>query len=94
VDAIKDKKNGIKLNSTEMDSKDRKRWAKFRKNESNTITGAEVTLISELHAKYFNHKYWRLCTCNPKKAQLWISQLNDLYDETTPKRGRPKKKEK
>ena len=75
-----------------MDRTDRKKWTEFRKNKSNTIQGSEVTLISELHAKYFNHKYYRLCTCNPKKAQLWISELNDLYDATKPK-GRKKKEQ-
>lgn len=63
-----------------MELTDIKWWREFRAKNSNTISGSEVKKISELHAKYFNHKYQKLCTCNPKQAQSYINDLNELYN--------------
>ena len=64
-----------------MEKVDRIDWEKFRAGTSNKLTHAEVVLISELHAKYFKHKFKIPCSCSPKRIQGWIEQLNDIYDE-------------
>ena len=55
-------------------------WSKFRENKKDTLEGNEFELICQLHAKYYNHKYHKPCTCNPKKIKLWIKQLNIIWD--------------
>jgi len=74
-----------------MTGEDRKRWKEFRDGMTNTVSKDEVTMISELHAKYFNHRYKRICTCSPKTVQKWVNDLNELYLLTAPKRGRKPK---
>ena len=64
-----------------MDKKDRIDWLKFTSVVSQKITSAELRMISELHAKYFNHKMKIPCTCSPKRIQVWIEDLNKLYNE-------------
>ena len=62
-----------------MNEQDKQWWETFRLTESNTISGEEHTKISELHAIYFNHTYYKPCGCNAKKIQRWIDDLNKLY---------------
>lgn len=64
---------------TEMNKLDKIDWGKFRDGLSNTLQPNEFELICQLHAKYFNHKYYKPCSCNPKEIKRWISQLNELY---------------
>ena len=54
-------------------------WEAFRQEKKNTITSEEYEMVSRLHSKYFNHRYYKPCTCNPKTIQEWIENLNDLY---------------
>ena len=54
-------------------------WASFRENLRNTIENSEYKYISELHAKYFNHKLNYPCKCNPKIIQSYIDDLNELF---------------
>jgi hypothetical protein len=54
-------------------------WEKFRETSSNTLSTEEFELICKLHAEYFNHRYYKPCTCNPKEIKRWISQLNELF---------------
>ena len=55
-------------------------WSDFRSELKNTLQPNEFELICELHAKYYNHKYHKPCTCNPKKIKLWIKQLNIIWN--------------
>ena len=64
---------------TEMNREDYLMWEKFRENTKNTLEAEEFELICRLHAKYFNHRYYKPCTCNPKEIKRWISQLNEFY---------------
>lgn len=62
-----------------MEENDRKRW--LDANTSGSSLGYyERHLISELHAKYFNHKMTVLgsCPCNAKTFKKWIADLNSL----------------
>lgn len=80
--------NGIKLKLTEVKSEEMERfdlldWEKFNAEVKSTISPEDVKLISELHSKYFKHKFHIPCSCNPKTIVRWIDDLNKLYDEST-----------
>ena len=64
-----------------MDKIDKKDWEKFRTNTKNVLSKEEFTMICELHAKYFNHTFYKPCTCSPKTIKSWIAQLNDIYEQ-------------
>lgn len=64
---------------TEMNREDYLMWEKFRENTKNTLEAEEFELICRLHAKYFNHRYYKPCTCNPKEIKRWISELNEFF---------------
>jgi hypothetical protein len=64
-----------------MDEIDKKDWEKFRGSPKNVLSKDEFTMICELHAKYFNHTFYKPCTCSPKTIKSWIAQLNDLYEQ-------------
>jgi hypothetical protein len=36
-------------------------------------------MIAEYYADVFNRKYWKPCTCNKKKYQQWIKELNNHW---------------
>ncbi len=77
---IKGERTGIKLHLIDMEERDKKDWEKFRANTSDRIVREEVELISQLHSKYFKHKYKVPCSCSPKTIQGWIEDLNDVYN--------------
>jgi hypothetical protein len=37
-------------------------------------------VIAYLHAKYFKHSFYKPCTCSGKTWQMWVAQLNDIYE--------------
>jgi|TARA_R110000868_G_scaffold343173_1_gene604246 hypothetical protein len=55
-------------------------WSDFRAVKKQTLSAQEFELVCQLHAKYYNHKYEKPCTCNPRKIKLWITQLNIIWD--------------
>ena len=57
------------------------RWSEAKKRISTKISNADFILVMELHAKYFNHKYKKICTCNKRIIRLWIQQLNKYFDK-------------
>lgn len=64
---------------TEMSREDYLMWEKFREDPKNTLQPKEFELICRLHAKYFKHRYYKPCTCNPKEIKKWISELNEFF---------------
>jgi hypothetical protein len=64
-----------------MDKIDKKDWEKFRSSQKNVLSKKEFTMVCELHAKYFNHTFYKPCTCSPKTIKSWIAQLNDIYEQ-------------
>lgn len=62
------------------DKYDYKDWHTFRIHKKTTITGAEFKMVCELHAKYYKHKFNKICTCNPKKINRWIKELNVIFN--------------
>jgi len=55
-------------------------WSDFRSEPKSTLQPNEFELICQLHSVYYNHKYVKPCTCNPKKIKLWIKQLNVIWN--------------
>jgi len=62
-----------------MTREDRKRWKAFKEIGKETITHEEFKMICEVHANMFNHKYHTFCSCNGRKAQQWINEINEVY---------------
>ena len=68
-----------------MDEIDKKDWYKFRCGKKNSLSNNEYTLVSQLHSKYFKHRFYKPCTCNPNTIKTWIGQLNELYENDSSK---------
>lgn len=66
-----------------MEELDKIDWNKFRNSLSSKISRNQYELICKLHSKYYNHSYYKPCTCNPKTIKTWIAQLNDIYETNT-----------
>jgi len=60
--------------------KDFKIWTQFREVKKQTLSDVEYKLNCSLHAEYYNHKYYRPCTCSPAKIKSWIKELNIIWD--------------
>lgn len=63
-----------------MEELDKLDWNTFRLQVNNKLNKQQFELVCTLHAKYFNHKYHKPCSCSPKKIISWIDDLNNLYD--------------
>ena len=59
---------------------DFKDWEQFRLSKKSTISREEFEMVCQLHATYYNHKYYEPCTCNPKLINKWIKELNVVWD--------------
>tara|TARA_R110000796_G_scaffold111660_4_gene223207 strand:- start:1909 stop:2124 length:216 start_codon:yes stop_codon:yes gene_type:complete len=62
------------------DKNDYKLWKKFRVHKSDTISRVEYRLVCILHSQYYEHNYQEPCTCDPKKINRWIKDLNIIWD--------------
>jgi|TARA_R110002153_G_scaffold98322_1_gene233335 hypothetical protein len=63
-----------------MDKADKIDWELFTASDSPKLSSEEVTMIAQLHAKYFKHRFKVPCSCSPKRIQKWIEDLNKFYD--------------
>jgi hypothetical protein len=83
---MKEDSVGISTNLNEVQMKvkmtkdDLENWKKFRSSKSSRISKNEVELIAKLYSKYMNKKYVVPCTCNGKRIQGWIDQINKVYE--------------
>tara|TARA_R110000787_G_scaffold67113_2_gene150391 strand:- start:2005 stop:2217 length:213 start_codon:yes stop_codon:yes gene_type:complete len=59
---------------------DYKLWKAFRISKSDTLSPIEFRMVCLLHSQYYQHKYEKPCTCNPKKINKWIKDLNIIWD--------------
>ena len=59
---------------------DRKDWEIFRMGKKHELSSAEFDLLCLLHAKYYTHKFYKPCTCNPKVINKWITDMNIIWD--------------
>ena len=65
-----------------MVKEDRLDWYKFLAEVKHSLNRDQFQLVCELHAKYFNHKFYKPCTCSPKTIKQWINDITKLYDKT------------
>jgi len=63
-----------------MEAQDQANWEKFREKKRNTLTNKEYEMICDMHARYFQHPFWKPCTCSPKTINKWIADLNMYYE--------------
>ncbi len=56
------------------------KWTEFRMGTSNHLSTDEFRLVCELHATYYKHRYYKPCTCSPKKIKRWINDLNKIWN--------------
>jgi len=54
------------------------KYSEIRENKSLDKNAQRV--IAELHSEYFNHSYFKPCTCSGSTWQNWISQLNKIFE--------------
>ncbi len=66
-----------------MELEHRQQWEQFKAEVTTKLTKPQYKLLCTLHAKYYNHRYYKPCTCNPKTIKTWIAQLNDIYEQNT-----------
>tara|TARA_R110000822_G_scaffold188263_2_gene327408 strand:+ start:2330 stop:2527 length:198 start_codon:yes stop_codon:yes gene_type:complete len=59
---------------------DKRDWYRFRAEVKQSLNQEQFKLLCELHSKYFNHKFFKPCTCNPKVIKEWIEDINKLYE--------------
>jgi hypothetical protein len=64
-----------------MVEKDRLDWYNFLAKVNHSLNRNQFQLVCELHSKYFKHKFYKPCTCNPKVIKQWISDITKLYDK-------------
>ena len=62
------------------ETEDRIDWMKFRSDKKQHLDSSEYELICQLHSKYYGHKFYKPCTCNPKTIVKWIKDLNKIWD--------------
>ncbi len=65
------------------DRYDYKEWEAFRVSKRDTITKSEYEMVCNLHSKYYKHKFYKPCTCNPKEINKWIKDLNIIWNNGT-----------
>ena len=56
------------------------RWTEFRLGTSKHLSTDEFRLVCELHATYYKHRFYKPCTCSPKKIKKWINDLNAIWN--------------
>lgn len=61
--------------------KDVQLWNDFKSRYNGTkLTASDFTLLCELHAKHFNHSFYKPCSCNGGKIiKEWAKQLDDMF---------------
>ena len=56
---------------------DVKLWQEVSLRITTKMSNADFLILCELHAKYMNHKYLKICTCSKAKIRQWIDDLNN-----------------
>ena len=63
-----------------MEIEHREQWKQFKADVKSKLSQEQYKLLMRLHAKYYNHKYTELCSCNPKRLVQWIADIDKIYD--------------
>ena len=59
---------------------DYEKWKAFRVDKKSYLSQDEFTLVCELHARYYEHKFYKPSTCSPKEIKKWLQDLNKIWD--------------
>jgi len=57
------------------EQEDYEKWKAFRMVKKSVITHEELKLVSDLHSRYYNHKYKITCTGSTKQMKKWIKNI-------------------
>lgn len=53
-------------------------WQEVSSRITTKMSNADFLVLCDLHAKYMNHKYIKICTCSKAKIRQWIDDLNNI----------------
>lgn len=53
-------------------------WQEVSSRITTKISNADFLTLCELHSKYMDHKYIKICTCSKVKIRQWIEDLNNI----------------
>ena len=53
-------------------------WNGVKERITSKMSNEDFKTMCRLHAKYFNHKYKVICTCNKSRLRQWIFLLDDI----------------
>jgi hypothetical protein len=54
-------------------------WSTFRETPRNYLENDEYRMISEIHARLFEHELNYPCKCSPNVIQLYIDEINQEF---------------
>jgi hypothetical protein len=63
-----------------MNQEDYLLWTDFREKKKTSISHDEFEYLCDLHARLFNHKFYKPCTCRPKEINKMIKDINEVYE--------------
>ena len=57
-------------------------WKKFKKNYDGVrLSDSDFNVLCNLHAVYFNHSFYKPCSCNGGKTiKQWAKELDEILD--------------
>lgn len=57
-------------------------WKNFKENfNGSKMSSDDYSHICLLHSKYFNHNFYKPCTCNGAKTiKQWAKDIDELYN--------------
>lgn len=55
-------------------------WKDFKQRFNGyKLSSEDYAHISFLHSKYFNHSFYKPCTCNTKTIKGWAKELDEFF---------------
>ena len=66
-----------------MEVEDIKWFKNFKKRyDGSRLDSADYDVLCKLHANYFNHSFYKPCSCNGGKTiKKWAQDLNNIYEK-------------
>jgi hypothetical protein len=82
-DARKEKLNKlVRFSRVECLTKEEYDWlSHYFSLNGDTLSTREQDMIANIHARIFNHKVFKPCTCSPSRWRQYIEELRVVYNE-------------